>query len=141
MKKAENIVFCIDKKDKDFYEFLEDKKILTGKNKDLFLFTMGYGYKYGTRVELENRDSSGYWRWSHLNMEEKSLLYSLILEEKSNLIFDDNQDINNMVEIAEEYAHSGVILLQNLKDNTQMDNFGLRIEQRIFKVLNKEIIG
>ena len=140
MKKAENILFCVDKNDKDFYEFLEGKNILSGKNKDLFLFTMGYGYKYGTRVELENRDSSGFWRWSHLNMDEKSLVYSLILEEKDNLIFDDNQDINNMVKIAEEYAHGGVKLLQNLKNSTQIDNFGLRVEQKLFKVLNEEVI-
>lgn len=129
-------LYIDEKGDKKIYDMLKNNETFfknDNSNKELFLFAMAFGYKYGKRLPFSKR--LGYFLEKDLKYEDRVLLNSLaILETQSLDILTDKEKI---FIVAEEYAHGGLKLLSEEigpgKFGSFCKNFELKIDQLIEK--------
>ena len=121
----------IDPADRQIYQkikqelyFLEDKE-----NKDLFMFALSYGYKYGSDKSLERRE--GFIRTEYLNEEDWTLLRALTI---SKFGLEKLEDPNHVLDLAERYAHGGILLLIKHIESTPIGGFEKGFEKDIMEL-------
>lgn len=110
MKNKTPIILDIRKSDRKDYDLLKDKDSpFAGKgNKELFLMAMIIGFRNGTRVKLDTRDT--FARIEYLNSKEKSIIKAIAVAEDGDLNV--LLDKKKFYSIAEEYAAGGIKLLK-----------------------------
>ncbi|MFW5987821.1 MAG: hypothetical protein ACOCQA_00100 [bacterium] len=138
MKKRQ-IRLHIDENDKEYYDKLEEDNILSGKNRDKFLFAMAYGYENDACLELKSRDSGGYWRFYESDLIDRALVFSVALDYKSDFHFNSKDDLKEILLIAEKYAHGGIKLIFNLRNSVQLGSMWKKIEKKLYKKFQTSI--
>lgn len=87
-------------------------------NKDYFIFSLSFGFANENRIPLKRKASGGYFRAETLTPSEWALIKTVAICEESEEVLNDPPKI---YQIAEEYAHGGLILLH---ENLQSLQFG-----------------
>jgi dnd system-associated protein 4 len=101
-----------------------------------FLFAMAYGFKFGKRIPLKNRDSSGFVRTDYFQNEEKSIIYAVALftEGDEEILLDEKK----VYEISEEYANAGIRILDDeLNEISEEASFDKHLEVAINNIMQK----
>lgn len=137
MLEKNNIFVCIDESDREIYERLTVEKVLKGKNRHKFLFAMAYGVKNNANVRLKNRDTNGYWRFFSSSIEERAMVFAAALNKDNSLKFNTDEDLKQIIETAEEYAHGGIQLLGELQESIQLGTYWKRLEKNLFELFDK----
>lgn len=111
----------VGKGDRKIVEKIENNDYFNFKDKsrkEQFMFAMAYGVKSDIKnVEIKNKDE---WFFSKdLQPEDKALMYSCAIYKNDNISV--LKDINNVYEIAQNYAHIGFKVLSGL---IERESFG-----------------
>ena len=127
----------IDKKDRNLYMSLKNEEFFKDRaNKELFLFAMAIGFKYGEKLSLESRE--GFVRTEYLRPEDIVLMYATA-------VFENNGDItvirdkDKVCKIAEEYAHAGIRILTGKIESIQLGTFEKNFEKEMFELYNMKL--
>lgn len=121
-------IILIDKDDRKLYERLKEETIFQKKlNKDLFLTAVGYGFKNNVKKAINKTDNT-FLRTYYLADEDWAFLKSLAISESS---LDILKDMNEVLNIAEEYAHAGIEILVNEIDSFQIGTFAKKMEKDV----------
>lgn len=112
--------------DRQLYEALE---VEFGKrsNRELFLFAMAFGVKSGRRQPLGARDD---WFFAKdLRSEDRALMRAVAISSSSgeDVLLDEGQ----VFQIAEEYAHAGIVLLDSAIHGTGFGTFEKSFEKNL----------
>ncbi|MCD4670738.1 MAG: hypothetical protein K8S14_09870 [Actinomycetia bacterium] len=122
----------IDKNDRKLYD--EIRIFKKKENKEKFLFAMAYGYMNNIRFPIKSKD--GFILNKTLLPEDEALINSLAVKDsESPEILLDLQDVYN---IAEEYAHAGLkMLYDESMSNAEHGSFNIKLEKEIFEKIKK----
>ena len=127
---------CFDKSDRELYNRLDSEAMLSHKRnsrKEQFLFAMAIGVKFGRRLPLDNRE--GMFLAKDLHPVDIALLNAVaVFDKKSDEVLADTRKV---FQIAEEYAHAGIILLSEKVVSSSYGTFEKLIEKDIMDVFNK----
>lgn len=135
MKNKTPIILDIRKSDRKDYDLLKDKDSpFAGKgNKELFLMAMIIGFRNGTRVKLDTRDT--FARIEYLNSKEKSIIKAIAVAEDGDLNV--LLDKKKFYSIAEEYAAGGIKLLKEKVFGGEPGNYFKKLESDLLDDFKK----
>jgi len=123
--------------DKKIYDNLRDNEEFfknNKENKDLFLFAMVFGFINERRLPFTGK-KLGYFLEKNLKYEDHILLNVLAIHETQSLdILNDKEKIFN---IAEEYAHGGLKLLNDDIESIQFGTFSKNFEMKLNELIQK----
>lgn len=120
----------VDKEDiKDFRLLLEEKDspLYKRENKDVFIMSVVTGYKNGIRLPLKSKE--GFIREEYLNVEERSIIKSIAIQEDKNLSI--LLDMEKVYQIAEEYAKGGIKYLKDAVFQKSHGSYIKRLEAEL----------
>ena len=127
----------INKKDKDLYSQLLGKNgPFEGKdNKHIFMLSLAYGYKYGKKTDIVERE--GMVRTEYLDKNEKSMIKAIGIAEKNSL--NTLIDKKLLFNIAENYANTGLHILyeEAFSNGVNFDLYFKKLESELAQVLKK----
>ena len=127
---------CFDKKDRKLYDKLDNEEMFNHSyrtRKEQFMFALAIGLKNDKRLPLKTRE--GFFLAKDLHPEDIALLNSVaVFDQKSDEVLTDNRKI---FLIAEEYAHSGIILLTDEIESSAYGAFEKYIEKEVIDRFNK----
>ena len=131
------------KEKEDLFVKLSKTKQKTGdgifnNNKDLFLFSISLGYKYGEKLPLKKRDNG----MIHLSVFQKSkhnidYIDLIALGDTKDfyiLDWDDEDVVNKKLAIVEEYANRGLEIIEEKLFNNNTD-----IYDNLLQLINSEL--
>jgi hypothetical protein len=128
----------IDKKlDRDRYDTL--KKEMSGiqqltEAKSLFFFALAHGFNNKSRIPLSSKE--GFLLNDRLQPKDEALMQSVAIFEQN--MFDVVNDWALIYQIVEEYAHGGIILLNEELSNKQPGSFFKKYEKTVFSLLKED---
>jgi dnd system-associated protein 4 len=112
MKDEDTLRLAIGPGDRNIYKDLRETGMpLAGMdNSRIFLLAMSIGFRHHARLELKSRDQ--FIQGSYLDAPQKSIIKAVaIFEEKDIKVLFDSKKVYT---IAEEYAHGGIKILEEL---------------------------
>jgi len=127
----------IDKKDRPRYDKLDEIDMLKFKDRggirtrrEQFLIALSVGFKNKHRRKIESRE--GFVLYKDLHPEDESIIKAIAIYEKG----DENilSDPKSVYTISEEYAHSGIIILNEIINSSSYGSFEKRIEKDLFEL-------
>ena len=125
----------IDRDDRELYDKLQtDSLFASTERKEQFLIAMAFGFKGKTRRQLENKETSGFFRTSYLRPEDEALINAVAICDTGSV--DVLVDRAEVFRIAEEYAHAGIRILVNEWQSTQFASYAKRFEKDLFDMYN-----
>lgn len=129
-KEAPDKVFI---SDRDTYDRLKNHGPIKGKkNRVYYMAALAYGWINGERIELESKE--GYLRTSYLKDSDKALIKAIAVAEKDDLNVLTEKD--KVYSIADEYAASGVILLEGAVFG-KSGSFQKKLEKKLIRKNDK----
>ena len=121
----------IDEDDKALYDEIAQDVFLGRQNKDRFLFAMAFGFWRGADREIDKRE--GFVRAEYLTPQDKALIDALAVAEAQSAAVLANRE--RVYEIAERYAHGGILLLHDHVQSTQFGSFYKGFERDMFDLI------
>lgn len=126
------LVFNTDKNLKDAYNYVRD--FLNIDWKYIFILAAGYGFAEGIRTKTKTKTYLG--RTETFSEEDWAIIYSIALYEEETIDILDKK--GNAGEIVEEYANTGIKLLQKeISDQEEIETFSLKLEKNIRQQIQK----
>ena len=121
-------VLCIDKRDRQLYDDIARESIFKDHDrKEQFLVAMATGFGAAAKRPLEGIESSGFFRTSYLQPQDRALINAVAVAESQSV--DVLLDPEAVFRTAEEYAHGGIQILHGEIMNTQYGSFDKRFEK------------
>lgn len=112
MLKSGRTILAVSEKNLDTFNRV--KKELGGlNNKQAFFVALGWGVRHGTRPEEFKRSNNGV-RLEYLNGQDEAILAAVQLAETQDP--ETLTDIEQRLDLAEQYAEGGLLLLKELLD-------------------------
>lgn len=96
---------------------------------------MAFGFKNKCRLKLEGKETSGFFNIEDLRESDEALIYAVALHDEGLTVL---RDWKKVVEIAEEYAHGGIRLLDRQTREIEYGSFWKKFEMEILQ-MEKEI--
>ena len=118
--------FYIDQNDKDIYKEIEKNLFNNKDNKDLFIFAISEGFKLKKRKKLKSK--YGFVRREYLTPGDWAFIYAVAIDTEGIEVL---LKMDRVFEIAEEYAHSGIILIKNRLSSIPYGDELKKIEQEL----------
>lgn len=121
--------------DKKIYDNLKNNEDFfkdNNSNKELFLFAMAIGFLNKTRLGFSGK-RLGYFLEKDLKYEDIVLLNSIAVFETQSL--DILNEKENIFKIAEEYAHGGLILLNDDIESVQFGSYSKNFEMKLNQLI------
>lgn len=100
--------------------------------KEQFMFALAFGFNNKTKMPL--KDKKSFFHSKLLQGEEIALINAVAMLETGSLEI--LTDIKNSIEIAEEYAHGGLLLLYDQIQSTQLGSYDVDLEEELIKLYN-----
>jgi len=118
----------IDKNDKAIYERIEKANIFNDKgNKDLFIYAMIIGFEQRLKEAVSSK--LGFVRVDYFNDEDMALINSLAIIESKDI--DMISERKTVYQLAEEYAHAGLKILNDKLEKVPYEVFESNLELEI----------
>jgi len=125
MKKYQKIIYR-DINDIDKYDFIRKEEFFKEKdNKDIFIFAMAFGFQNNIEMKINKRDEAGFIRTEYLDEYDWTLIKSVAIDKKGIEVLDQPEQV---IEIAENYAHGGIQQLCRQIENLQFGSLEKWIE-------------
>jgi len=124
----------IAKEDRELYDKLQGKWIFKGRSKkEQFVFAMAFGFGKGVRRVIERREE--FFHRPDLRLEDKAILDIVAIQTEGSLSILLN--IEQVFQIAQEYAHAGIQLLNDEFESSPLGTFEKKFERDMFDLYNK----
>lgn len=120
----------IDKSDRQLYNEVADELFTGEENKHQFLMAMSYGFRNDVSVPL--KAVYGFVRTEYLQPDEMALINSIAIHKTGGVQV--LSDLEEVLKIAEEYAHAGIKLLHDQVTSQQPGSYLKRFEKEVFNL-------
>ena len=101
--------------------------------KEQFFVALGLGYMSEQRTPIKTKDLM--FLEKDMNEDEVALLWAIAIKEKKSIQNIKSKD--EVYKIAEEYANTGILYLNNIEKNSSFDNYLKNFEKTVSKELKK----
>lgn len=125
----------VDLADRELYKKMKKEPFFHGKvNKDLFLYCMGVGFQNNDRNDQFNK-KDGFFLVKDMVPADEALIYALAIHEEGTT--DVLLNIKKVYQIAEEYAHAGVLIISKKIDTSSFGTYEKDAEQTAVRLLKE----
>lgn len=101
--------------------------------KEQFFVALGLGYRSGQRTPIKSTKLM--FLEKDMNKYESDLLWAVAIKEKGSIELIESKD--EVYHIAEEYANTGILLLNSIEKNSSSENYLKNFEKTVLKEFDK----
>jgi len=126
----------IDKDDRKLYDNIQKEEFFKGKTrKEQFILAIAFGFFNNVSKSLNNKESGGFFLIKDLKLEDEAIIKSVALYKNEDLEILTKPE--EYYQIAEEYAHAGIKLINDKINSISFANFKKQFEKDIHEYYQK----
>lgn len=111
---------------------IEEKEL---QHKDIFLFALSYGFSTNVKIDIKKKVTGGFFRSETFSSEDLALIKAVAISSTGENVLNNPSLI---LDIAEKYAHGGIIELEKIIDDMQFGSFSKYLEGMVMKNFSEE---